>query len=259
MSPLVRAGIAAAVVAVIAASAKTEVAPVFVDPKNSGGPLPVASLLVPCPPGTLLDNQVCVPAPSPSASVAGVNAVRNWQVYDRLPRRPDRPANHRRYHWPVESPTSFEASPFLSEGAVAGDALLLEVPPGTPVVSVPLDHQKGDAAVLYVGKLVGDSIVTEHRVTEARREQVYIVVLGNVSAPSTRAGRTLKPGETVGKVAATRANGVAGLHLEVRRVRHEVDAKTLGPEQLRNRAYTIACDPRNVFQAGAQGDQQTDH
>src|SRR5687767_5984681 len=101
MSPLVRAGIAAAVLAAIAAAVDRRLEPVLV---TSGGSTPGSSdptsLLRPCPRGTLLDNSVCIPVPTAASSSDAASAVRNWQIYDRLPRRPDRSSDLRRYRWP---------------------------------------------------------------------------------------------------------------------------------------------------------------
>lgn len=248
MSPLVRAGIAAAVLAAIAAAVDRRLEPVLVTAggkaSNSADPL---TLLRPCPAGTLLDNSVCVPVPAPSSTPDAAGAIRDWQVYDRLPRRPDRPSDPRRYRWPITDVAAFDPSPFTADGAVAVDALLLAAPARTPVAAPGLEQQRGKTAVLYTGPVVGRSVVTEHRVLEGKQEQIYLVLLGNLATVSTKAGSRLDPGTKLGTVGDPSLRSMSGLHLEVRRVRQGVDVRALQPEEYRSRAHTIACDARNVL------------
>ncbi len=250
MSPLVRASVAAAVLAAFGSVFGRQLETELIEQPGIGlADSAKDRLLRPCPPGTLLDNQVCVPAPDPDPSAR--QSIRNWQVYDRLPRRPDRPARYDRYILPVEAPAAVEPSPFLEEGQVAGDALLLRGAWQAPVRSEPLEHQQGPSRVLYTGKLVGRSVVTEHRVEEPGGEQTYLVILGNLDKVSTRAGALLKSGETLGSIGHSASRQVIGLHLEIRRVRHGVDARELGRDDFRARARTVACDARNVYALAA--------
>lgn len=253
MSPLVRAGIAAAVLAAVAAAVDRRLEPALV---TSGG-LEAASAAAstffrPCPPGMLLDNRVCVPAPAPASSSGEANSIRNWQIYDRLPRRPDRPVDPRRYRWPALPVASFDPSPFTAEGAVPLDALLLDVPSGTPVTALGLEQQRGKVNVLYTGPSVGQTVVTEHRVLEGTREQTYLVLVGNLGNISTRAGVRLDPGAPIGTVGDSAARGRTGLHVEVRRLRQGEDVRALGPDDFRSRVHTIACDARNVLRLEAE-------
>ena len=248
MSPLVRAGIAAAVLAAIGAAVDRPLAPVLV---TGGGPAAKsadsAALLRPCPPGTLLDNQVCVPVPAPSSSADAAGAIGNWQIYDRLPRRPDRPADPRRYRWPVAVVDAFDPSPLGAVGAIPFDALLLAAPVATPVTAPSLEHQRGKAAVLYSGPLIGQTVVTEHRVLEGTQEKIYLALVGNLANIATRAGVELDARAKLGTVGDSARRGVSGLHLEIRRVRQGVDVRALQPDEFRSRAHTIACDARNVL------------
>jgi len=245
---LVRAGIAAAVLAAIAAAVDRPIAPVLV---TAGGPAAksadTASLLRPCPPGTLLDNQVCVPVPASSSSADALGAIGNWQIYDRLPRRPDRPADPRRYRWPVAGVDAFDPSPLAAAGAIPLDALLLAAPARTAVTAPSLEHQRGKVAVLYTGALIGQTVVTEHRVLEGTQEQLYVALVGNLASIATRAGLELGEGAKLGTVGDSARRGVSGLHLEIRRVRQGVDVRALQPDEFRSRAHTIACDARNVL------------
>ena len=253
MSPLVRAGIAAAVLAAIAAAVDRRIEPVLV---NGAGPArqsaDPAALMRPCPPGTLLDNQVCIPVPitqgAPrSTAPDDAGRGRDWQIYDRLPRRPDRASDPRRYRWPVAEIAAFDPSPFTAAGAVALDALLLAAPPASSVTAPALEHQRGKAAVLYTGVSVGQTVVTEHHVLEGKQEQIYLALLGNLASVTTRAGARLDAGAPVGTVGDSAQRGVSGLHFEIRRVRQGVDVRALQPDEFRSRAHTIACDARNVL------------
>lgn len=248
MSPLVRAGIAAAVLAAVAAAVDRRLEPVLVTSGGTpAGSDAMASLLRPCPPGTLLDSSVCIPVPTTKDSSDATTAVRNWQVHDRLPRRPDRPSDLRRYRWPASGIAAFDPSPFSTADAVALDALLLAAPPQTPVTVPALEHQRGKAAVIYAGLAVGQSVVTEHRVLEGKQEQLYLVLQGNLASIATKAGAQLAAGSQVGTVGDSAQRGLSGLHFEIRRVRQGVDVRALQPAAYRSRAHTIACDPRNVL------------
>jgi hypothetical protein len=251
VSPLVRAGIAAAVLAAVAAAVDRRLEPTLVTTGGQSASAAASTLQRPCPAGMLLDNRVCVPAPAPASPSGEANAIRNWQIYDRLPRRPDRPSDPRRYRWPAPSVAAFEPSPFSAEGAVALDALMLDLPGGTPVTALGLEQERGKAAVLYTGPSVGQTVVTEHHVLEGTREQIYLVLVGNLGTVSTRAGARLEAGAPIGTVGDSARRGLYGLHVEVRRLRQGEDARALGPDDFRNRAHTIACDARNVLRLEA--------
>ena len=247
VNPLVRGCIALAVLAALAAGVHSELEPVQVKPQAGTGTVSLpATLPRPCPPGTLLDRQVCIPVPGPEPA-ASAASVRNWQIYDRLPRRPERPADYQRYRLPLAQPALIEPSPLGLEGQVQGDALLLRAAAREPVLHQPLSGQQGKARVLYTGDLVGKTAVVEHPVLEAHQQHTYLVIYANLAELTTRAGMELEPKARIGTLGATPSGGSFGLHLEVRRVRHGVDAKSLGPDDFRDRAMTIACDLRNVF------------
>jgi septal ring factor EnvC (AmiA/AmiB activator) len=142
---------------------------------------------------------------------------------------------------------SFAPSPFVSEDAVEFDTLLLGAPLGAPVKVAELEGQSGAAAVLYAGSLVGQSVITEHKSTLGKREQRYLVIYGNLESLRAKAGALIDSGSELGTVGNSATGHALGLHLEVRQVRHGVDARELRPDQMRQRAYTIACDARNVL------------
>jgi murein DD-endopeptidase MepM/ murein hydrolase activator NlpD len=233
----------------------------------------------PCPPGTLPDGDVCVRLPGDEDSratsedaLASENAHRErtgrWAVYEQIPRRPDRPASYDLYRYPV--PPGLPGGHSVVSGydldrpddsqrrgralhAVGHGGVDLPDPKGTPVKLVALEHQVGDADVVYVGPLFGTTVATRHTVREGGRLRDYVLLFGHLDAPAPgiAAGRGVKEGEVVGFVGDTGSPELVHLHLEARRVREGID---IG-ERVRERAggalldaeATVVCDPRNVL------------
>lgn len=234
-----------------------------------------------CPPMTLPDDSVCVHWPDHDGDdIAGESrfdgdrvAPRDYRdLQDSLPRRPDRPADYGAYRYPVpcDGCVVTEGSP--SRSAMPGadldrsdgvrpsglsyngrDGIDLSVPSGTPVTVPALEHQQGPAELVYVGQLLGASVVTRHAVREADEERDYIVVLGHLDAApgladsGARSAIRLHAGQRIGSAVGRGSSGFANVHLEVRRVRRGVDVRGLQPSALIHGASTIACDPRNVL------------
>lgn len=234
-----------------------------------------ADLLVPCPAGTLPDHGACIPVVLPDAPGAEAPEIEENSHHDRkgrlvryehIPRRPERPPDYRRYRLPIAVDKSRaligsgydlglpDAEQRRGSGlkAVGHGGLDLAAPRGAPVHGVRLEHQRGDAEILYVGELFGTSVVTLHSVAEAGVLRDYIIVHGHLE----RANATLRPGAavtpetTLGFVGDTGSPGIVHLHFEVRRVRDGVNVRTLGPRELVHNAKTIACDPRNALELG---------
>jgi murein DD-endopeptidase MepM/ murein hydrolase activator NlpD len=120
---------------------------------------------------------------------------------------------------------------------------------GTAVTLVPLEHQVGDASVLWVGKLFGNSVVTEHTVREGGGLRQYLVIHGHLEKPAAglTKGQGVPAGAVVGYVGDSGSPGVVHLHLEIRRAREGVALAALEPGELIRNARTVACDPRNVL------------
>jgi murein DD-endopeptidase MepM/ murein hydrolase activator NlpD len=120
---------------------------------------------------------------------------------------------------------------------------------GTPIHLVPLEHQVGDAIVVYVGALFGDSVVTRHVVREGGRDRDYVLIFGHLerAAPELARGSVLRDGDVVGFVGDTGSPELVHLHLEARRVRDGVDASKIDKPQVLATESTIVCDPRNVL------------
>lgn len=224
-----------------------------------------------CPPRTLPDGGVCIPAADVTVGgealaerrAAHHDRAGRLRMYDQIPRRPERPSDYRKYQLPVP-PLPHQS--FVTSGydldlpddeqrrgaemkAVGHGGVDLAQKRGTPVTLVPLEHQVGDASVLFVGKLFGNSVVTHHAVREAHALRDYLVIHGHLEKPASglQRGATLPPGGIVGYVGDSGSPGVVHLHLEVRRAREGIDLRTLAPGELPYNSKTVACDPRNVL------------
>lgn len=230
-----------------------------------------AALASPCPPGTLPDDGVCIPVPRGDRGGDALSAEKNahrersgrWRVYDQIPRRPERPADYRRYRLPVEPlpGQSFVASGYDLDRpdaeqrrgaelkAVGHGGIDIAAKRDTEAHLVPLEHQVGDAEVLYVGPLFGNTVVVRQAVREGGRLRDYIVLYGHLAgpAPGLRHGMNLHEGALVGFVGDSGSPGAVHLHLETRRVRDGVDPASLEPGQLTKNEKTVVCDPRNVL------------
>ncbi len=126
---------------------------------------------------------------------------------------------------------------------------LLE-PRGTPVTSLALDHQEGPTEVVYVGPLVGNTVVTRGAVLEGARLREYLLIFGHLEAAAAglRAGDHVSEGTTLGFVGDSGSPGLVHLHLEARRVRDGVDlSRAAVPAALMDEGATVVCDPRNVL------------
>ena len=232
-----------------------------------------------CPAGTLPDGDpqpVCVHLPGADDDALEAPILPNlhrersgrWTMYDQIPRRPDRPADYDVYRYPV--PPGLPGGHSVVSGydldrpddtqrrgralrAVGHGGVDLPQARGTPVHLVALDHQRGDADVVYVGPLFGTSVVTRHTLREGGQLRDYLVLFGHLDATAQglAAGQTLKEGDPVGVVGDTGSPELVHLHLEVRRVREGVDAmkraaKTGAADLLAN-DVSVVCDPRNVL------------
>ncbi len=224
-----------------------------------------------CPPGTLPDNGVCIPVPSGIAGGEALQMEKNghyersgrWRVYDQIPRMPDRPADYRRYRYPVppEPGQSLVMSGYDLDlpdyeqrrgpdlKAVGHGGIDLAEPRGTPVRLVDLQHQVGNAEVLYVGPLFGNTVVTRHTVREGGQLREYLLLYGHLQGPASGVtkGMDVKQGTVLGFVGDSGSAGVVHLHLEVRRVREGENPADFKPRQIVDNAYTVVCDPRNVL------------
>jgi murein DD-endopeptidase MepM/ murein hydrolase activator NlpD len=224
-----------------------------------------------CAPSMFPDNGVCVHLESEEESDAPVaqNAHRErsgkWVLYDQIPRRPDRPADYDAYVYPV--PPGLPGGRSVISGydldrpdetqrrgrtlhAVGHGGVDLPQARGTPVTMIALDHQQGDAEVVYAGPLFGTTLVTRHAVHEGGGLRDYILLFGHLDAiaPGMTKGAVVHVGDIVGAVGDTGSPELIHLHLEARRVREGVDiASVIAPNTLLAAEISVVCDPRNVL------------
>ncbi len=232
-------------------------------------------LLAPCPPGLLPDGDSCVRLPEENEGAPEAESASNahhdlhglWVVYDQIPRRPDRPEDYGAYRYPVPyRPGSVVSGYDLDQPGRAATAsprrrstghgaIDLAAPKGTPVRLVALEHQEGDAEVVYVGPLCGTTVVTRHSLREGSALHDYLVLYGHLDAPALglvdHVGATVRDGDTLGFVGDTGSPGLVHLHLEARRVRDGVDAARVRAATLVDGATSVVCDPRNLLPATA--------
>lgn len=225
-----------------------------------------------CPPGTAPDNDVCVhlvAADDGPAFEAQANTHRERSgrvaTYDQIPRLPERPADYDAYRYPI--PPGLAGGHYVVSGYdldqpderqrrgptlrhVGHGAVDLPQAKGTPVQMISLDHQEGDAEVLYAGSLFGTTVLTRHTVREAGRLRDYVMLFGHLDSvgAGVTPGVMVKDGQIVGAVGDSGSPRLVHLHLEVRRVRDGIDLAKIpaGPPMIEE-SVTVVCDPRNVL------------
>jgi murein DD-endopeptidase MepM/ murein hydrolase activator NlpD len=252
-------GAASTIHAVHVAFARPEVA--------SGGAAPDEG----CPAGTFPDNGACVhlEEDDEGEAISLQNAHRErsgkWVLYEQIPRRPDRPSDYDLYKYPI--PPGLPGGHAVISGydldrpdetqrrgrtlhAVGHGGVDLPQARGTPVAMIALDHQQGDAEVVYTGPLFGNTVVTRHTLHEGGGLRDYILLFGHLDAiaPGLSKGQTVHVGDVVGVVGDTGSPELIHLHLEARRVREGVDVSAVAtPNALLAAEVSVVCDPRNVL------------
>jgi hypothetical protein len=220
-----------------------------------------AGLSALCPPRTVPEGAACLPLPAlgkdgaaPLAAAAGGHkpSARAPDAHERIPRRPDRPADPAAYLYPLGAPGAVPA--LRGEGDLdrpdrGGDGFDLAAQRGERVSLVPLEGQEGDAEVAFVGELFGITVATAHRVREAGRIQQYLVLYGHLERPGPGVvpGARLSAGDAVGFAGDSGSPGLVGLRLEVRKVREGVGLAKVDLKRIADGALTTPCDPRNVL------------
>lgn len=237
---------------------------------SAASPLPLEGGA--CLPGTAPDNGACIRleraatdgAFAPIAPNAHRERSGRWAEYEQIPRLPDRPADYDAYRYPVPPPPSGRSvvsgydldRPDREQRRgrtlthVGHGGVDLPHAKGTPVSMVALEHQEGDAEVLFTGKLFGTTVVTRHTLREGGRARDYVVLFGHLDsiAPGVSPGTALRDGDVLGAVGDTGSPSLVHLHLEIRRVREGVDlARVPAGAQLVAESTSVVCDPRNVL------------
>jgi murein DD-endopeptidase MepM/ murein hydrolase activator NlpD len=238
-------------------------------PAQAGAPRAEAPA---CERGTAPDGDICVHlAAVDEGTVAETqsNSHRErsgrWATYEQIPRLPDRPADYDAYRYPI--PPGLPGGHYVVSGYdldqpdekqrrgltlkhVGHGAVDLPQARGTPIHMVPLEHQEGDAEVLYAGALFGTTVLTRHTLREGGRLRDYLLLLGHLDsiAAGITPGVMIKDGQLVGAVGDTASPRIIHLHLEVRRVRDSVDlTKVPAGAPMIADSVTVVCDPRNVL------------
>ncbi len=181
-----------------------------------------------------------------------------WLDYEQIPRRPERPEEYAAYRYPVidapvvsgydlDKPDEEQRRGHMH--AVGHGGVDLMAPMGTTISMVRLEHQVGDAEVLYVGPLYGQTVITRHVVREGGVDRDYVLLFGHLdhAGDDVRRGRRLREGATVGFVGNTDSPDLVHLHLEARRLRNGLDAWKMPAYLVTAREYTVVTDPRNVL------------
>lgn len=229
----------------------------------------VPSAAIACPRGAIPDDGACVHVEeegddAPIARGSHRERSGRWTIYDQIPRLPERPADYDAYRYPV--PPGLSGGRSVLSGydldkpddaqrrgkrirAVGHGGVDLPQTKGTPVTMLRLEHQEGDADVLYAGPLFGTSVVTHHVLREGGELRDYMLLFGHLDGfpPAIHAGAVVREGDVVGFVGDTGSPELVHLHLEARRLRDGVAWRERGGPALVTDAVSIVCDPRNVL------------
>jgi hypothetical protein len=251
MHPLVRGAAAAAVLTALGSFDRKapEPAPLFTPGGEARG---VDGLPAPCLPGTLPEGPVCLRIPGENEGVAaGLAAVptplpgRPGLVADRIPRRPERPADPAAYLYPVGEP---DRPPRVMDG-LDQPGVRLAVRPGAKIALLALAGQVGPAEVIFTGDLFGRTVVTAHTVDNGARKQTYLLFHGGLDhpAPGVVPGARLEAGEPLGFAPTEAGGGLIYVYFEAREVRDGARIDGSDPRRLADTAVSISTDVRNVL------------
>lgn len=278
LHPLVRAAVAAALLSALGRldrSPPRVVIPALEaeDAAEPRAPLPPEDWLAPCPPRSLPEGPACLPLPPLGADLAAAQPLeavqgshpsppsepgRGLEVYDHIPRRPDRPESFSSYLLPTSSDSVLSGYDLNLAGAVQRQTAKetghggvdLGAVLGDEVRVAALEHQEGEADVAMVGTLFGTTVVTGHLVREfGGRLRAYAVIYGHLERPGPHLviGGPISESEVVGYAGDTGSPGVVHLHLEVRQLREGIVLSAIDLQRLVNNAVSIPVDPRNVL------------
>lgn len=224
-----------------------------------------------CAAGELPIDGICVSSRTvaiddPSAGVeSNTHTDRSGRlvVYEHVPRRPDLPAEYDRYLYPTEPWGGETVSSGYDLGrpdalqrrgvdltAIGHGGVDLPQERGAPVRAVSLRGQQGDAEVLHVGPLFGNTVVLSHIVREGGATRVYLALYGHLDgfAPGLRKGQSIPATTLLGFVGDSGAEGVVHLHYEIRLVRPGIDPTRIERAgTLVEQGTSVPCDPRNVL------------
>lgn len=251
MHPLVRGAAAAAVLTALG-SFDRGVPPAAPSEAPRGEVRGVDGLPAPCLPGTLPEGPICIRIPGEDeitsarlAAVATPGPSRGGPLADRIPRRPERPADPGAYVYPVGGPGK---APRVLEG-LDQPGVRLAVRPGTPVVLLALEHQVGPAEVVFAGDLFGRTVVTAHTIEEGVRKRTVLLFHGGLDHASAGAvlGARLPAGAELGAARSELGGGLIDIYLEAREVREGAKLDGADGKRLTDAAVGVPTDVRNVL------------
>jgi murein DD-endopeptidase MepM/ murein hydrolase activator NlpD len=181
-------------------------------------------------------------------------------TYEHIARRADRPSDYESYRYPVpqfitwprvvygydlDAPSEQQRHRTLH--AVGHGGVDLAQFMGAPVKLVALAQQVGDAQVVYIGPLFGNTVVTRHTLREGQSKHDYLVIYGHLSeTPKTlKLGAPVTDGDVIGYVGDSDSPNMVHLHLETRRLREGINARHLFRDAFITQS--VVTDPRNVL------------
>lgn len=248
--PLVFAAALAAVVAALSAAVPAQKAPA---PGDAAAPaLPVLCGLDEVPDGTS-----CVPTIEKAPPVVEPPRGEAPSAFDRIPRRPDRPAEYGAFELPT--PGAGKPAEITTRASLdaPSEGVFAKVARGELVRAVPVEGADGPADVVAVAEIVKDrvspgaapvTVVLRHRVPNEAKPRSVLMFYANLErvAPGLVVGSRVAAGEPVG-FAAPGADGESGeLYLEARLLRDGVAVDAIAADRLRTSAVAVPTDVRNV-------------
>ncbi len=171
--------------------------------------------------------------------------VRGGPVVDRIPRRPERPADAAAYVYPLADAT--RAPRVLADLEQPG--IRLAARPGEKVVLLALEHQTGPAEVIFVGDLFGRTVVTAHVLEEGGRKRTLLLFHGGLdhAEAGVVAGAKLEAGAELGAARSDLGGGLIDVYVEAREVREGAKLDAADPKKLTDAAVGVPTDVRNVL------------
>jgi len=112
-----------------------------------------------------------------------------------------------------------------------------------------LDHQRGPARVVDVGRAVGNTVITAHDVDYGERPRTVLLVHGRLDAIADGVARGAEraSGTSLGFAGDSGDPGVVRLHLEARLLRDDVPPAELTLATSLDASRAIPIDLRNVL------------
>jgi len=193
-------------------------------------------------------REIWLGAPFPVVLDSGhTEKTGRWIDYEQIPRRPERPDAYQAYRYPLadahvvsgydlDKPDSEQRRGHMNAVGHGGVDLVAEM--GAPIAMMRLEHQVGDAEVLYVGWLYGETVVTRHVLREGGADHDYLLIFGHLdrAAEGVLRGRRLREARRSAS-SGTRRPRARPPPPRGRRVRDRVDAWKL-PGDFLTRAST---------------------